>query len=281
MIVVHGDRAEALAGAISGALNNFLVAHIEGGEVSGTIDESIRHAVSKLAHIHFVANEDAKARLLRMGEEEKNIYVIGSPDIDLMLSENLPALSEVKKSYDILFDKYSLFIFHPVTTNLHNLLNCIKEVVKGLCESGKDYVVIYPNNDPGSSIIIEELEMLRGNPHFRIFPSIRFECFLTLLKNCEFIVGNSSAGIREAPIYSVPTINIGTRQNNRHTHSTILDVGESSSEVAEAIRKVGKIKGHSSNMFGDGNSTQRFVEVLSNGRCWETVVQKYFVDNYV
>ena len=95
MIIVHGDRIDALAGAVVGALNNIRVAHIEGGEVSGTIDESIRHAISKFAHLHFVCNEEAKKRLIQLGEEEKRIYVIGSPDIDIMLSDQLPALSTV------------------------------------------------------------------------------------------------------------------------------------------------------------------------------------------
>ena len=104
MIVIHGDRLEALAGAIIGSFNNILVAHIEGGEVSGTIDEPVRHAITKLSHIHFVANEDAKKRLVRMGESEKNTFVIGSPDIEVMKSDKLPSLDTMKNYYDILFD---------------------------------------------------------------------------------------------------------------------------------------------------------------------------------
>src|SRR6476646_1952700 len=116
LIVVHGDRIEALAGATVGALNNILVAHIEGGELSGTVDELIRHAVSKLSHTHFVANSEAAQRLRQMGELSESIYVIGSPDMDVMLSENLPRIDIVKKYYDIEFNSYALSIFHPVTT---------------------------------------------------------------------------------------------------------------------------------------------------------------------
>ncbi|MBI4982282.1 MAG: UDP-N-acetylglucosamine 2-epimerase (hydrolyzing) [Candidatus Omnitrophica bacterium] len=281
IIIVHGDRAEALAGAISGALNNFLVAHIEGGEVSGTIDESIRHSVSKLAHIHFVANTEARNRLIRMGEDKKNIYVTGSPDIDLMLSNKLPSLEEVKRYYEISFDKYALFVYHPVTTNLHNLLQHVKAIMAGVCKSGKNFVVIYPNNDPGADIIIEELELARRDQHFRIFPCLRFEYFLTLLRNCEFIIGNSSAGIREAPIYSIPSINIGSRQKNRYSYKTIINVNESAQEILDAIKRAGKIKGIPSNHFGDGNSVVKFVKVMKSGQIWKTRVQKYFVDNYV
>ncbi len=278
ILVVHGDRIEALAGAISGMVNNFLVAHIEGGEVSGNIDESIRHSVSKLAHIHFVANNEARMRLIRMGEDESNIYVIGSPDIDLMFSTNLPALKNVKEYYDIPFDKYSLFVYHPVTTNLHNLFDDFREVMDAICTSKKNYVMIYPNNDPGSDIIIEEMELHRKNPRFKIFPSLRFEYFLVLLKNCEFIIGNSSAGIREAPIYSVPTINIGNRQKNRFSHDTIINVVESKKAILDAIAQVDQTERIPSNHFGDGKSAERFINVLKDSDIWNIQLQKYFVD---
>jgi UDP-N-acetylglucosamine 2-epimerase (hydrolysing) len=108
LIVIHGDRVEALAGAIVGSLNNILVAHVEGGEVSGTIDELIRHAVSKMSHTHFVSNAKAKKRLIQMGELEESIFEIGSPDVDVMVSENLPSISEVKNRYDIEFEEYGI-----------------------------------------------------------------------------------------------------------------------------------------------------------------------------
>jgi len=282
MIVVHGDRTEALAAAISGALNNFLVAHIEGGEVSGTIDESIRHSISKLAHVHFTANEDAKKRLIRMGEDKSNIYVIGSPDIDLMLSNNLPSLELAKKHYEVFFDKqYALFTYHPVTTSLRNLFNNFQEVMSAVCASEKNYIMIYPNNDPGAEIIIEELEFHRNNSRFRIFPTIRFEYFLTFLKNCEFIIGNSSAGIREAPIYSVPSINIGNRQKNRFLCETIINVHESKKEILDAIDRVPQIKRVSSNHFGDGRSTEKFISILKKSTIWNTKLQKHFVDSEI
>jgi len=145
MIVVHGDRVEALAGVIVGSLNNILVSHIEGGEISGTIDELIRHAITKLAHLHFVSNEEAEKRLIQMGEKNDNIFVIGSPDIDIMKSTNLPSLKEAKTKYDIHFDNYSIFIYHPVTTDVDNLKKHIQIVVDALLESKRKYIVIYPN----------------------------------------------------------------------------------------------------------------------------------------
>src|SRR4030042_422926 len=156
MIIIHGDRVATLAGAITGSLNNILVSHIEGGELSGTVDELIRHSVTKLSHIHFVSNDEAKKRLLQMGEMESNIFVIGSPDIDIMKSENLPTLQEAKNRYGIPFDKYAVFIYHPVTTEINNLARDIKEVVSALIKSNRNFVAIYPNNDKGSEIILKE-----------------------------------------------------------------------------------------------------------------------------
>ena len=155
MIVVHGDRIEALAGATVGALNNIIVAHIEGGEVSGTIDESIRHAVSKFAHIHFVCNEEAKNRLIQLGEDEERIYQIGSPDIDIMLNEDLPSLEETKAHYEIEFDDYAILMYHPVTTEIEMLEENVGKLVEAISQSDKKYIVVYPNNDLGSEIIID------------------------------------------------------------------------------------------------------------------------------
>ncbi|MDC1375953.1 UDP-N-acetylglucosamine 2-epimerase, partial [bacterium] len=120
LIIVHGDRVETLACATVAALSNVRICHIEGGEVSGTIDESIRHAVSKFSQIHLVCNQNAKNRLIQLGEKEESIEILGSPDIDLMFSKNLPNLKKVKDHYEIKFEKYAILIFHPTTTGLEN-----------------------------------------------------------------------------------------------------------------------------------------------------------------
>ena len=139
LIVVHGDRVEALAGAIVGALNNILVCHIEGGELSGTVDELIRHSITKLSHIHFVANDNSKKRLIQMGESENSIFKIGSPEVDIMLSNSLPNIFEVKKRYNIAFDNYNIFIYHPVTTDLDNLQSNIITSINALLRSKKNF----------------------------------------------------------------------------------------------------------------------------------------------
>ena len=279
MIIVHGDRIDALAGAVVGALNNIKVAHIEGGEISGTIDESIRHAITKFSHIHMVCNEGAKSRLIQLGENENNIFVIGSPDIDIMMSNNLPSLEAAKSRYDISFDNYGLLMYHPVTTEFDGLQEKINNIVTALIESEKNYVVIYPNNDLGSEIILNEYKRLKNNSHFRMFPSLRFEHFLTLLKNAEFMIGNSSAGVRETGVYGVPDIDIGNRQSGRYKieGSNIQHVIEDKKEILDAIQNVNNYRKKMSE-YGQGDSTQKFMDIIENDDVWNIEIQKKFID---
>ena len=280
MIVVHGDRMDALAGAVVGALQNVIVAHIEGGELSGTIDESIRHAISKFAHVHFVCTEEAKKRLIQLGEEKERIYVIGSPDIDIMLSDNLPRIEKVKERYEIPFNEYGILMYHPVTTEYSNIGEKIKSVVDAIIDSDKNYVVVYPNNDLGSEVIINEYKRLEGNERIKIFPSLRFEYFLTLLKNAQFIIGNSSAGIRESGIYGIPAIDIGTRQSGRYSVAktgNLQHVDEDKKDIIESISQVNKFR-IDSQLFGDGKSTEKFYEILNQEKFWAVDIQKRFID---
>jgi UDP-N-acetylglucosamine 2-epimerase (hydrolysing) len=284
LIVVHGDRLEALAGAIVGAFNNILVAHIEGGEVSGTIDESIRHAITKLSHIHFVSNEESKKRIIQLGENPQQIYIIGSPDIDIMYSQTLPSLELVRNRYEINFDTYNIFMYHPVTTEYDQLEKKIDEIINALLSSTEKYVIIYPNNDKGSDIIINALRRLEGNPRFLIYPSLRFEYFLTLMKHARFVIGNSSAGIRESIVYGTPTIDIGNRQKGRYKlNETMLiqHVEENKANILKAIQNVPKHNVFEViSPFGQGNSSERFVEVIKNPLIWDTHIQKQFSDLY-
>ena len=278
LIVVHGDRIEALAGASVGALNNILVAHIEGGELSGTIDELIRHAVSKLSHTHFVANEDAKKRLVQMGELESSIYVIGSPDMDVMLSETLPSLDNVIEHYDIPFEEYAVSLFHPVTTEIDSLLVNAKNYFSALDASGINYIVIYPNNDKGSELIMHHIRECQADGRYKVFPSIRFESFLTIIKNAQFIIGNSSAGIREAPYYGVPTINVGSRQNKRSSNPDIIHTDYSTTQISAGIQTAITKKVSAQTLFGSGNSDILFSQILATGEFWDTSKQKIFSD---
>ena len=280
LIVVHGDRVEALAGAIVGSLNNILVAHIEGGEISGTIDELIRHSVSKLSHLHLVSNLEAQKRLIQMGELASSIFVIGSPDLDLMNPKKLPSLEDVKKYYDISFKEYAIAMFHPVTTEYQNIKQQSKIFVEALLKSNQNFIVIYPNNDLGTEEILEEYKRLENKENIKIYPSLRFEYFLRLLKEAQFIIGNSSAGVREAPFYDVPTIDVGTRQNNRSKANSIVNVSFDEDKILKAINscKIKLEKKISNQEFGHGNSDLLFFDLMKSKELWEVDCQKQFQD---
>jgi UDP-N-acetylglucosamine 2-epimerase (hydrolysing) len=285
LIVVHGDRIEALAGALVGSLNNVFVAHIEGGEISGTIDESIRHAISKLSHAHFVANTVAKKRLIQLGEKSGNIFVIGSPDIDIMHSQELPTLQKVRDKYQIFFDRFAILVFHPVTTELDKLSTHANVLIDAVIKSKKKFVLVYPNNDLGSDIILDIYNSrLSSSKQVRIFPSIRFEYFLTLLQNSLFVIGNSSLGVREAPYYGIPSINIGTRQNNRTSKlkiaRSIYSCDFKGETIYQLIQKFSRkpTRYKPTQYFGAGQSDKKFLQILQRGSFWKTSMQKNFLD---
>lgn len=280
LIVVHGDRVEALAGAIVGALRNILVAHVEGGEVSGTVDELIRHAVTKMSHIHFVANDEASRRLLQLGERPENIHIIGSPDIDLMMSSSLPDLAEVKRYYDIPFGDYGVIIFHPVTTDLTDTERSAQAIVDAVLESGREHVVIFPNNDEGCELIFNAWKRLEANKRIKLLPSMRVEYFLVMLRNARYLLGNSSAGIRECPVFGLPAINVSTRQTGRANSPCIVNVEGDRAQIFAAMNDSwNNLERHAPDLaFGAGNSAQLFLDAMAQESFWQVSTQKLFND---
>lgn len=277
LIIVHGDRVEALACAIVGAINNIKVGHIEGGEISGTIDGVLRHSISKLCNFHFVTNNSAKKRLIQIGEINSNIYTIGSPDVDLILRKDLPSLESVKRRYEIKFSNYAIGIFHPVTNEIHNLKKEINIFVNLIIKSKKNFILIYPNNDTGTNIILDEYRRIKSNT-VKIFPSIRFEYYLSLLKNSNFIIGNSSSGIMEAPYYGIPTIDLGNRQLNRAKLDSITNLSFNQKKIERYINYFSnkKIKYKKTLFFGKGNSSKKFIQILNKKNIWKSQSIKQF-----
>ena len=277
LIIVHGDRVEALACAIVGAINNIKVGHIEGGEISGTIDGVLRHSISKLCNFHFVTNNSAKKRLIQIGEINSNIYTIGSPDVDLILRKDLPSLESAKRRYEIKFSNYAIGIFHPVTNEMHNLKKEINIFVNSIIKSKKNFILIYPNNDTGTNIILDEYRRIKSDT-VRIFPSIRFEYYLSLLKNSNFIIGNSSSGIMEAPYYGIPTIDLGNRQLNRAKLDSITNLSFNQKKIERYINYFSnkKIKYKKTLFFGKGNSSKKFIQILNKKNIWKSQSIKQF-----
>jgi UDP-N-acetylglucosamine 2-epimerase (hydrolysing) len=278
LIVVHGDRVEALAGALVGSLNNILVAHIEGGEVSGTIDELLRHSISKMSHLHFVSNDVARRRLLRMGEEPSRVFVTGSPNIDIMLGGSLPPFSDVAARYDLEFDEFAIFIMHPVAGSTHELFDQTQAVLRALLAADYPLLVIEPNNDPGSKLISEAIASVSPHPRLRVVPSMKFEHYLSALRESRVIVGNSSSGIHEAPVFGVPSINIGDRQLNRVSTESVRNVPLEPEAVLAEVRRQWGVRYPRSEIFGSGTSAAGFVRTVASDSVWTTSVLKQFSD---
>ena len=276
LLIVHGDRPETLAGAIVGSFNNILVAHIEGGEVSGTIDEMIRHSTSKLAHFHFVSNSKAKDRLISLKEKPDDIVIMGNPDLDIIINNKLPSIEDVNSRYEIDFSNYAIVLFHPVTTE-KNLEKNIDSFIEGLLSIKENFILIYPNNDFGSNYIINQYNRkLKPKKNFKLFPSIRFEYFLALLKNSKFLIGNSSSGIHEAPYLKVPVINIGSRQNLRSNSKHIINSNYSKNQIYKAYEKYLRGQFEFDKLeFGKGKSSKIFMNALNSSSFWDTKIQKF------
>lgn len=278
LVVVHGDRVETLAGATVGALAGIRVAHIEGGEISGTVDELIRHAVTKLSHVHLVANAEARARVLQLGETEESVHIIGSPDIDVMDSGDLPDISEVKRYYEIPFDDYCILIFHPVTTELDRLQHDAQTVVDFVLSTELNFIVILPNNDAGAHYILDEYERMSSHPRFKCFPSMRFEYFLSAMQSATAVLGNSSAGVREAPHFGVPAVNIGTRQFRRSDSPQVINSDITLPSLRDAMDRAMKLPRVRDTKFGNGDSSERFLGLMTSEALWSTPIQKTFTD---
>ena len=279
MILAHGDRVEALAGSIVGHLNKILVCHIEGGEISGTVDDSMRHAISKMSNIHFVSNNKAKSILKQLGEIDKNIYVIGSPEVDTMIGKKLPSINLVKEKYNIKFKKFALVCFHPdVNETKLNLKKYVNKLISAIENTKCNFIVIYPNNDLNNDIILSSYKKIKNKINIKFIPSIRFEYYLTLLKNSLSIIGNSSSGVREAPVYQIKTINIGYRQSRRSNNPLIFDYNLNTipKSFDYILKKKIKYKKKYSFLFGDGKSDKKFYNALNTKKFWKTSTIKEF-----
>jgi UDP-N-acetylglucosamine 2-epimerase (hydrolysing) len=278
LVVVHGDRVEALATALVAATNYIRSAHIEGGEVSGTIDEVFRHCNTKLATCHFVSSEDAARRVMALGEPRETIHVIGSPELDFHSQPSGVTMAEVRDRYAIPFDDYGIAVFHPVTSEAGQMGAQAAALFGALEASGRAFVLIAPNNDPGSEAIFDVIGRLPPD-RFRVLPSMRFAHFSELMKNASCMVGNSSAGVREAPFLGIPSLDIGTRQANRAQAPSIAhaEAGDRAAIAAFLAEEWGKSHPRHT-AFGTGRAADRFVAVLRDQAFWEAPLQKAFRD---
>ncbi len=267
LVLLTVDRFETLACAVASSTMNFPIAHIQGGEVTGTYDETIRHAVTKLSHIHFAANNDAKKRIIRLGENKNFVFNVGCPFIDEIKSVDLLSKKNLFSKYNLNLEKKTiLFIQHPVTTEYHEVNKQISKSIKALKNFKNSQVLcVLSNFDAGNKRIISALEKQRN---YKTFANLKNRDFLSFLRHSDVLVGNSSSAIREAPSFKLPAVNIGTRQNNRLKAKNVIDVPNDTAKIIKAVNKalydkvfiksLRKIK----NPYGDGNSAKKIVKIL-------------------
>jgi len=279
LVVIHGDRVEALAASLVCAMRYIRSAHIEGGEVSGTIDESIRHCNTKLCATHFVSSESARQRVLALGEAPDRVYTIGSPELDTHAKPSGVTIEEVKSRYEIPFDDYGIVIFHPVTSEVDTIGAQSQSLFGCLEASGKNFVVIAPNNDPGTDAIFKVIEALPKD-RFRLIPSMRFNFFSELMKHASAIIGNSSAGVREAPFLGLPSLDVGTRQNNRALSESVEACNPLDNEgIRNFLTNRWNKWSMTDESYGDGKSMRHFVRILGDLDFWSKSSQKVFFQN--
>lgn len=278
LVVIHGDRVEALACALVCATNYIRCAHIEGGEVSGTIDEIYRHCNSKLASQHFVSSDDAARRVMALGEPEAQIHTIGSPELDFHAGSSGVTFAQVQDRYDLASDDFGICVFHPVTSEADTMGAQADALFSALDQSGRNFVVIAPNNDPGSAAIFDAIARMPKD-RFRVLPSMRFAHFSELMKNAKAMVGNSSAGVREAPFLGLPSLDIGTRQTNRAKSPSVFFADAADTDAIAHFLQTEWGKAYPRHdAFGGGSASERFVAILNNPAFWETSLQKTFHD---
>ncbi len=275
LVVVHGDRYEAFAAASAAGLMNLPIAHIQGGDVSATIDEHLRHAITKLAHFHFPSNERAKQRILKLGEKEENVFNLGCPGVDVLLRSkemSFPELRDAvfakttkagfKKSFN---EDFVLMMYHPVTTEYAHVLENIREVLAALNKVKRPIVLMWPNIDPGSGAIVREIKRFERTvgDHVGTYDNFPNETFVNLMRRAKVMVGNSSAGIMEACYFGTPVVNIGTRQLGRAQTKNVISVDEDADAVLTAIESQLNAGTYAPEMpYGDGKAGARIAAKL-------------------
>jgi UDP-N-acetylglucosamine 2-epimerase (non-hydrolysing)/GDP/UDP-N,N'-diacetylbacillosamine 2-epimerase (hydrolysing) len=283
IILILGDRGEPLAAAIAGIYSNIPIAHIHGGEVSGNVDEPVRHAISKLSHIHFPATQAAANRLTRMGEDKKHIFVCGAPGLDTILKAEFLSRQDLYNKLNL--DPNNDFIVvlqHPVTTEYvpGQAASQINITLKAVKQLGIQSVIIYPNSDAGGREMIKEIDKLAGDPQFRIFKNLPSKLYHSLLKYASLLVGNSSSGIIEAPSYNLPVINIGTRQHRRERAENVINVEQDTKKIFQTAEKIltdeslRKRLNTVQNPYGDGTASEKIVKILKEIKITPDLLQK-------
>jgi GDP/UDP-N,N'-diacetylbacillosamine 2-epimerase (hydrolysing) len=266
-VMLAGDRGEQFMAAVACSYTYTPVAHIQAGEKSGNIDGVVRHSIGKLVHIHFPANDEAAERLTKLGEQEFRIKMVGAPQLDELVNSTIPSLSETLNHLDLpQFEKFLLVVLHPVTEEIHKVSEQMTELLAALDSFKLPKVWIYPNNDAGAYSILNSL-LHKRDILIHCLDNVPRNYYLSLLKYCDAIVGNSSSGILEAPTFKTPAVNIGRRQYSRVQGLNVINCDFDAQQIVDAIRYAtgldfAKSLQESTNPYGDGKSASRILNAI-------------------
>jgi len=277
IILTGFDIGANLAAAVVGAHMNIHVAHIEGGEVSGTIDDSIRHATTKFAHLHFTSNKDATNRIIKMGENKKNVFTVGNPVLDNL--KNIPKINTkiLAKKYNLDLKKpFIILLQHTVTTEVNIQSKYITSIINAIKEINIQSIIISGNADAGSKNLLKIINQSKLN-QFKTIPYVEF---INLLKISSALVGNSSSGIIETPFLRIPTVNIGSRQSGRLRATSVIDTNYNKNSIKKTILFVLNNKKFltslksTKSLYGTGNSAKKIIKILENLNLNNVSIQK-------
>jgi len=279
--LILGDRSEMLVGAVSSTYMSIPIAHIHGGDISGNVDEPVRHAITKLAHIHFAATKESADRIIKMGEEPWRVHVVGAPGLDSILNEKIPEPEEIATKYGLDLSKPVLLVVqHSVITEAEEAANQIHETLEAVVKIGYQTALIYPNADIGGRGMISAIQKYEKYPFIKTFRSVPHKEYLGLMKIASVMVGNSSGGIIEAPSLGLPVVNIGTRQMGRQRAENVIDVNYDKEEIKKAIQKALYDKAfrekakHCKSFYGVGKAGMRIAKVLSEIKINKRLLEK-------
>lgn len=278
--IILGDRYEMLSSAIAAYHQNIVNIHIHGGDKSGGIDEYTRHAITKISNIHFAATKKSADRIIKMGENPKHVFQVGSLSIDEILKNNISTLADINLKYNIRLTGDEIIILqHSDTTEPENSKKQIIATLRAVLKTKRDIVIIGPNIDTGSSGIINTIKYFSQKyDSIKFFDSVPREDYLGLLKNCSVLVGNSSSGIIEATLFKIPIINIGNRQKGRERGSNVIDVPEFSEKlIFSALKKALLMKKSDLKIeaiYGKGGVANKIVRYLEKANLEKDLIKK-------
>lgn len=278
LVVVHGDRFEALAAALAASMMNIHVAHIQGGEITGTIDEHLRHAITKLAHFHFASDEESATRIKGLGEDPERVFVPGCPSADVLVSAPSYTFEELKEALGERIKKeewllnltpdFLLVMHHPVTTEFEKNGEEMEAIAEALKEFPHPILALWPNIDAGSEQIVQAIKKFERevDGRFAVISTLPMEAFVNVMRHARVMIGNSSAGVREACYFGTPVVNVGSRQTGRRRTENVVDVLGEAEAIREALRAhLSRTERFSpSYPYGKGDAGRKIAETLAS-----------------